>query len=243
MALFDRLFKKNSIDTEEGYYEELLKKSEVPYGFNEEYANQEERLLKIYGHCDQLNKHIKMLLISDTHGNLNEEEFEKFLSNHKNYDICLILGDHSGNDIGKILNYVPKDKIYALLGNHDYNYIKEYDLNNLNGCVININGVKMLGIEGSFKYKPGEYPSFTQKESITFLNDKEKVDILICHDNRFNSEMKNRPAHQGLFGITYYIYKNRIPYYIHGHNHDKYDKELINGTKEVSTYMYDYFEI
>lgn len=243
MSLFS-IFKKNKIvDSEESLYEELINKQEIPYGYNQGFANQEERLLKLFGHCDQLNKHIRMILISDTHGSLNEEEFSSFVQKHPNYDVCLLIGDHSGTDVHKVLEYIPKEKIYALLGNHDYNYIKEYELNNLHGEIVEISGVKILGFEGSYKYKPGNYPSFTQKESLELLNNKEKVDVLVCHDNVFNSAMSGNPSHQGLFGITYYIYKNRIPYFIHGHIHEAYQKELLNGTKEISTYMFEYFEI
>lgn len=48
--------------------------------------------------------------------------------------------EHSTNDISIILKYVDNNKIYVLLGNHDYNYLKEFNINNLNGKIINING-------------------------------------------------------------------------------------------------------
>ena len=35
------------------------------------------------------------------------------------YDVCLILGDISNNDIIEILKLVPYEKIYGLFGNHD----------------------------------------------------------------------------------------------------------------------------
>ena len=33
---------------------------------------------------------------------------------------------YHSNDLNKVLKYVSKDKIYALLGNHDNNYIDNY---------------------------------------------------------------------------------------------------------------------
>lgn len=236
--------KKNKVPDTISYYNNLLSSvKENPYGFDNKYANQEATLLKMYGTCKQFQKSIKMIVITDTHNCININDFSNFIKKHSYFDICLLLGDHNSNDIEIILKYIDKDKIYALLGNHDYNYIEEYELHNLNGNIININGVKLLGIQGSFKYKPSDFPSFTQKESIEFLNSKESVDILVSHDNRFDSSMIGNPAHQGLFGITYYLFKNRVPYHIHGHVHNPYRNEMVNGTKEISSYMYEYIEL
>lgn len=245
--MFNFFRKKNKIENAEDYYNYLIEESKQDklktYGFNEKYANQEERLHKIFGNCDKFNKSIKMILISDTHNCLNMNEFEQFVDAHRDYDVCILLGDHNSYDVEKILKYIDKSKLYGLLGNHDYNYLSEFDINNLNGNVINIKGVNILGIQGSFKYKPSDFPSFTQQESISFLNEKPKVDILVSHDNRFDSKMIGNPAHQGLFGITYYLYKNKVPYHIHGHLHNPYKQEMINGTKEISVYMYEYIEL
>lgn len=241
MSIISFFKRKNS---NEDYYKYLINsKDSECFKFEKKYVNQEEKLLKMYGNINTFNKHLKMIIISDTHNTLNEEEFKIFVNEHQIYDVCLLLGDFGSNDLPIILKYIDKEKIYALLGNHDYNYIKDYELNNLNGKIININGVKLLGIEGSFKYKPVNFPSFSQKDSIIFLNDKESVDILISHDTKFNDKAFNDPAHQGLFGITYYLYKNNVPYHIHGHIHSRYKKKMINGTTEISVFKYEFIEL
>lgn len=38
-------------------------------------------------------------------------------------------------------------------------------------------------------------------------------------------------------GVTYYLYKNKISYHIHGHLHKSYRKEMLNGTKEICIYI------
>ena len=236
--------RKGKVVDPTSYYNNLLStKKENLYGFDKKYADQEEYLYNMYGKCNALQNSIKLIVISDTHNCLNYEEFGNFIKEHSDFDLCLLLGDHNSNDIEIILKYISKEKIYGLLGNHDFDYISSYGINNLNGRVININGVKLLGIQGSFKYKPSDFPSFTQQDSIEFLNNKESVDILISHDNRFDSSMIGNPAHQGLFGITYYIFKNKVPYHIHGHIHNPYKKTMINGTQELSVYMYEYIEL
>ena len=197
----------------------------------------------MFGKCDAFNKKIKMIIIADTHGCLKENEFYKFMTGHEEYDVCLLLGDHSVEDINTILKYVNEEKIYALFGNHDHNYIGKFNLKNLNGEIININGVKLLGIQRSYKYKPDDFPSFTQKESIAFLNDKEKVDILVSHDAPYGFSDRNDVAHQWLFGILYYLFKNKVPYCIHGHLHTSYEREMINGMMINCYNMWEYVEI
>ena len=248
MWLFDLIKRKSSNNKEvinpEEYYNYLINSDDVNcYSFEKKYANQEETLFKMYGNARSLNGNIRILAIADTHNTLDEEEFKEFISKNNNYDLCLLLGDFGSYDLRTIIKYIDKDKTYALLGNHDYDYISEYGFNNLNGRVIEINGIKLLGIEGSFRYKPSNFPSFSQKESIMFLSDKEPVDILVSHDAKFNSEAERDPAHQGLFGITYYLYKNRVPYHIHGHIHNPYRKSMINGTEEISSFNYEFIEL
>ncbi len=73
-------------------------------------------------------------------------------------------------------------------------------------------------------------------------NDKEKVDILLSHDAPYGLNGRDDVAHQGLFGILYYLFKNKVPYCIHGHLHTSYNKQMINGTKVNCYYMYNYVE-
>lgn len=214
-------------------------KEKIPNIFSPNYENY---LLKQYGNADRINNNITLLVISDTHGTLDEDTFKHFLEN-KHYDICILLGDHYSRDINIILRYIDKSKIYGIKGNHDYDYLSEYNIPNINGNIIEIKGIKILGMEGSFKYKPVDFPSFTQEESITFLENKQKVDILVTHDKKFDPEKIKDPAHQGLIGITNYLFKNKIPIHIHGHIHEPYTKKMINGTTEYSIFGYEIIKI
>lgn len=252
MGLFNFIKKKLHFNNNvvNGNYQDLenqyltLKPNENIYGFQKKYYMQAKRLVKVFGTARSvLPNKIKLIVITDTHNMLDENELKRIVNEHPDFNACLLLGDHSDNDIQKVLNIIQKDRIYALLGNHDVNYIANYGLNNLNGNIIEINGIKLIGIQGSFKYKPVDFPSFTQEESIRFLKDKESVDILISHDGPFDDNMINNPAHQGLFGITYYLYKNRIKYNIHGHLHNDYEKVLENGTIEKCLYGINYIEL
>lgn len=201
--------------------------------------NYEKKLYKIYGKCDGFDKNIEIFFIADTHGTLDEREFSQYVSEHQNYDVCIMLGDHYIRDIDIIVRYIDKNRLFGLLGNHDYDYLSEYNIPNINGKILNINNVKILGMEGSFKYKSSNFPSFTEEESISFFENKEKVDILVSHDKKYDYEIsKKDAAHQGLIGITKYLYENSIPYHVHGHIHGNYEQKMLNGTTEISVFGY-----
>ena len=198
--------------------------------------------MKLYGKCNDLKKDISLLIILDTHGTLDEDSFKEYIKNNK-YDICIMLGDHFNRDIDIIVRNVDRNKLYGVMGNYDYDYLDDYEIQNINGKIININSNKILGMEGSFKYKPVEFPFFTQEESIKFFEDKERVDILVSHDKKFDYEKLKDPAHQGLVRITKYIYENKIPIHIHGHIHESYTKLMLNGRKEISVFGYELIKI
>ncbi len=194
-----------------------------------------EKSLKNKG-VNSFDKNIKLLVIADTHGDLSlSSNMYKKLEN-VDYDLCCILGDIHDFDYDIIFKYIPKDKIVAILGNHDmFNLLARQGLNDINGKVIEINGVRIGAIQGSFKYKRENFPSFTHEESIEFLNNMPEVDILLSHDKPFTYDYKD-PAHDGLKGITNYLYDKKVPINIHGHIHKSYYSELKNGTQVKGVY-------
>lgn len=194
-----------------------------------------EQTLKNNG-VKKIKGNIRLLVIADTHGDLalSKELCKKLVD--VDCDLCCVLGDIHDADYKTILKYIPKKKIVALLGNHDrYSLLGEYGLEDLNGRTIEYNEVKIGGIQGSFKYKEEDFPSFTHKESISFLKSMEACDILLSHDKPFIFDYKD-PVHDGLKGITKYVYENKIPVVIHGHIHKNYNTRLKNGTDVIGVY-------
>lgn len=199
----------------------------------------EDKLLKKYGYAEELKKYnLKILFIADTHDCLSyDEECLNKLKNMRDYDYCILLGDHSATDLEIISKIVPLDKICGVLGNHDsWKKYDTYGIKDINGKVIKINGVKIAGISGSCKYKNSDnYALYTHEESSDLANKMESADILVSHDKPFTKDNHNM-AHDGLKGITEYIYKHNIAIHIHGHLHESYEEILKNGTKSICIY-------
>lgn len=187
---------------------------------------------------------LKLIVISDTHGDLAfGNKFEEFFSRIDNYDLCIILGDIYGYELEKILKFIPSDSIIALRGNHDnFEVYDEYGIRNINGTTFIYKGIRFAGIEGSYKYKNAEFPSYTHYESLCLACDIPKTDVLITHDRMFTESQYN-DVHAGLVGITYYVYEKGVQWHIHGHIHESYQKKYSNGTNEKSVYGCEYLEI
>lgn len=215
--------KKQNLSNDISYEDELLYK----FGTNE----------------NSIVNHINLLIITDTHNCLyyDKESIEKI--KNAQYDICLILGDVSNNDIIEVLKFVPYEKIYGLLGNHDgLDRFEESKIRNLNGKVIAVNNVRIAGLQGSHRYKTGDYGMYTHEESIQLANEIPEADILVSHDRPFIKD-NNDNVHDGLKGVTYYCYKNHVKLEIHGHLHEESEETLKNGTKVLGKYKVDIIKL
>lgn len=159
---------------------------------------------------------MKILVMSDLHY-WDENEISGIQS--IDYDICLLLGDISLQTIKTIVFYNSDKPIYGVCGNHDdWDTLKKSGIYDLHGKCISFGGVKIAGIAGSHRYKSGDYPMLTQKESIGICKYIPQADILISHDTMYKLYGKDI-THIGLKGITQYIRKNNIKLNICGHYH------------------------
>lgn len=159
---------------------------------------------------------IKILAISDLHW-YRDEELLKI--KNLDYDICVLLGDIPVNAIRLIKEYVYNKPILAVAGNHDdWNTPELGGAENIHGRCVERCGYSFAGFSGSSRYKHGDYPMFTQRESLNLGNKLEKADILLSHDSMYHLIGKDKP-HSGLLGIDLYNLKNRVKLNICGHHH------------------------
>ena len=189
----------------------------------------------------KLKNSIKLLIICDTHGTLDDKDAFEIERLSAEADAIIFAGDGSSYCFEILSNLFPKNKIFGILGNHDLkNALQLYNIQDIHGKVIEINGVKITGWGGTYQYKNKLPLSFTQKESLDFAKELPATDILISHDTSFQRKAKNE-CHTGLKGISWYIKKKKPLYHIHGHLHEKYKKP--GKTTQIGCYQYELIEL
>lgn len=160
---------------------------------------------------------VKILAVADLHS-WDKSELE--LIQELEFDCCCLLGDIPQAAIEAIKQLVHKP-IFGVLGNHDdQGVLERCGIYSLDGKETVINGISVAGIGGSHRYKNGDYPMLTQKESIGAAEHCPKADILISHDTAFHIMKRVDKAHCGLKGISEYISRNKPKLNICGHYHE-----------------------
>ena len=150
--------------------------------------------------------HIKILAIADLH-DWSVDELE--LIRDLDFDCCCLLGDIPDEALEIIKRLVHKP-LFGVLGNHDEpSTLSRCGIQNLDGKSVTVNGVTIAGFGGSHRYKNGDYPMLTQKESIAAAKLCPKADILISHDTAYHAMKRLDNAHCGLKGISKYIARNK----------------------------------
>lgn len=188
----------------------------------------------------ELKGRLDMLVVADTHGELWMDGYLRESVRGITCDVCMILGDVHDYDLQIILEEVPREKIVALLGNHDrFRLLEEYSLIDLNGKVKDCCGFRIGGMQGSFRYKNENFPSFDHEESIAFTDQLPECDIFLSHDGPYLTDSHSK-VHDGLMGITKYLYEKRVPLNIHGHNHHSSLMRLRNGTMVKEVYQVEH---
>ena len=214
--MFDFIKKKKEKKLQLISYKNFLMSSSLT---NELLNEQENKLFELYGNCKKINKRINILVISDTNNSLDELRFADYVYRSNNYDVCILIGNISSKDLSIIKKYVDKKKTFAAFDQEEFI--------NIDGQVIKINNVNLLIVGRKV---------LTQKESINIFDNYPSCDVLISYSNMYNDN-------SGLFGINYYIFKNSVPYLIHCGLSKQYKDTMKNGTKEISTFEYEYIQI
>ena len=201
-------------------------------------ANFEDELLQTFGGGVRTNPTgLTIIFIADTHGDLRFHK--ERLDNLPRYDLCVLLGDHSDQELCIIKEKIDNRRLFGVLGNHDMRdqYIKA-GIKDLTSARLTVGGVRIGGLGGSFKYKQSpHYALLTHDESMELAKkfDDKTIDILVSHDKPYTVGTGD-DTHDGLKGITYAIYKNHLPLHFHGHLHKPATATLKNGCRSRCIY-------
>jgi Icc-related predicted phosphoesterase len=146
--------------------------------------------------------------------------------------------------------------LYYVSGNHDIRYKSKPPEGglNLHGRVIPIEGINIVGLEGSHWYNGGpyQYAEYQMGSIIRRLRARlwwqGGVDLVVTHAPPRHIHDAEDPCHRGFECFGRLIEKYQPQYFIHGHIHRTFDEPsdrvtVVGKTKVVNTYGYNILEI
>lgn len=119
-------------------------------------------------------------------------------------------------------------------GNHDDKYEK-YPPEGcicIEDCIYNFNGIRILGLGGSYRYKPGinQYTEFQMTRRVSKLFWKitfnRGFDILVTHSPAKGVHDGEDMCHRGFQIFNRLIAKYHPKYFVHGHVHMNYGRQF-----------------
>lgn len=189
-----------------------------------------------------LDFNLRILAIADTHNKLSIRD-GIYLPALDSFDLCILLGDISKGDIGKILEKIPATKIIGVLGNHDdFDTLSQFNIPNINNTIHLFNSVKIAGLEGCIKYKETQ-PGYSLEESFKIMDTLPYADILISHNIPYGFMGQLNSVHIGNPAINNYLYRTGCPLNICGHNHSHKEEALDNNSYVIETHMAELISI
>lgn len=147
-------------------------------------------------------------------------------------DLILSCGDLDPEYLSFLATFTHAPVLYVR-GNHDDNYVNKPP----EGCIciddkIYVHeGIRILGLGGSYRYKPGIY-QYTQYEMFMrvlklgfHLKRRRGFDILLTHAPAYQIDDDNDIPHTGFKSFRYLLNRYKPKYFIHGHIHLTYGRK------------------
>ncbi len=145
------------------------------------------------------------------------------------YDLILACGDLQASYLSFLVTMARCPVLYVH-GNHDSRYEKNppEGCDNIDGHLVTYNGLRILGLGGSARYRPGphQYTEGEMRQRIRRLRwrlwRQKGVDIVVTHAPPQGLGDDRDHAHRGFQALRELIEKYRPQYLIHGHVHLTY---------------------
>lgn len=178
----------------------------------------------------------KLLLVADLHNSFPEDMEAIRNAIEENPDAVFLMGDIYEEDAKKITEYANGIPTYYVLGNHDkQNQNEGIDgLKSLDGQITEINGIRIGGVGGAPRYKPGKYAMRSEEEVENVLSNLGDVDILISHESPYHF-MSTNTSHSGYQAITKYLATHPTQVHFFGHHHWR-EVGIQAGVREYGIY-------
>lgn len=195
---------------------------------------------------------MKILAIADEESKYLWDYYDENL--FKEVDIILSAGDLKAKYLS-FLTTVSHKPVYYVPGNHDYRYEVEppRGCDCLDDVMFVYNGIRFLGLGGSYRYKKGPY-QYTEREMAkrirhlkVLIHQFGGVDILVTHSPALGHGDGDDLCHKGFDAFNNFIKTYKPSYMIHGHQHLTYSHSIkridyVDQTTIINAYNYHLFD-
>ncbi len=164
-------------------------------------------------------------------------------------DLILACGDLHREYLEFLVSMARCDVVYVH-GNHD----ERYDLFPPEGCicaddtVVVANGVRILGLGGCYRYKPGKYMYTEEEMRRRILRVMPQIwrhrgfDILLTHAPARHINDFDSISHRGFESFVKLMDKYDPKYFVHGHIHTCYAAHLPQRTEHGDTVIINAYD-
>ncbi len=189
---------------------------------------------------------MKVLLVSDIEADRFYEYYQP--GRLKGFDVIISCGDLKVEYLEFLVTMARCPLLYVH-GNHDEHFSREPD-----GCIciddkiIEFNGLRIMGLGGSYRYRPGKY-MYTERQMkrrirrLKFSLMRHKgIDILVTHaPARHFNDFDNLP-HRGFECFNELLQKFSPKFFFHGHIHRSYGANIPQISQFGDTTVVNAFE-
>ncbi|MEJ8787646.1 metallophosphoesterase family protein [Dorea sp. ICN-14282] len=190
---------------------------------------------------------MRILAIADQESSYLWDHFEK--SKLEGIDLIISCGDLNPNYLSFIATFTSAPVLYVH-GNHD----ERYNQTPPEGCIciedkIYVHqGIRILGLGGSMRYKPGEC-QYTERQMKARVNKlklqllrRRGFDILVTHAPAYQLNDGMDLPHQGFRAFLTLLDRYRQKFFLHGHVHMSYGRRHKRYDKYQDTHVINVYE-
>lgn len=189
---------------------------------------------------------MKILFVADEESKVIWDFFKK--EDYEDIDLIISCGDLKPEFLSFMATMIPVPLLYVR-GNHD----DKYDSCPPEGCICiedriyTFQGVRILGLGGSYRYKPGknQYTESEMEKRVRKLSWKLKrhrgIDILVTHSPALGLHDGEDQCHRGFDVFNRLIETYHPKYFVHGHVHMNYGRQFpredqVGETRVINAY-------
>ena len=190
---------------------------------------------------------MRILAIADQESSYLWDHFEK--SKLEGIDLIISCGDLNPNYLSFLATFTSAPVLYVH-GNHD----ERYNQTPPEGCIciedkIYVHqGIRILGLGGSMRYKPGEC-QYTERQMKARVNKlklqllrRRGFDILVTHAPAYQLNVGMDLPHQGFRAFLTLLDRYRPKFFLHGHVHMSYGRRHKRYDKYQDTHVINVYE-